>query len=193
MNFALCKNGVIMRIDLTDKEWLQNRLIDLELLLIISILTVPIAGFSFIGETQEIHPVLPWPAIFGFIIPNLFIASLFGVIGLIHHRKEQWRYKNPIKASLIITLSVIFILFILGYILSTIFPNIDDCIISFYFNAKPCSALDIDGFRSTVLYVYYGIPSILILFIFLIIILNLSNRINQGRIGRRGANIKYRS
>jgi len=169
-----------MKIDLADKGWLQNRLIDLELLLIISILTVPIAGFSFIGEAQEVHPILPWPAIFGFMIPNLFIASLFGVIGLVHHRKAQWRYKSPIKASFIITLSFIFILFILGYILSTIFPNIDDCIISFYFNAKPCSALDIDGFRGMVFYVYYGILSMLILLTFSIMILNPSNRISQG-------------
>ena len=169
-----------MKIDLADKGWLQNRLIDLELLLIISISIVPIAGFSFIGEVQEIHPILPWPAIFGFMIPNLFIASLFGVIGLIHHRKAQWRYKSPIKASFIIAISVIFILFILGYILSTIFPNIDDCIISFYFNAKPCSALDIDGFRGMVFYVYYGILSMLILLTFSIMILNPSNRISQG-------------
>ena len=60
-----------MKIDLADKGWLQNRLIDLGLLLIISILAVPIAGFSFIDETQEVHPVLFWPAIFGFMTPSL--------------------------------------------------------------------------------------------------------------------------
>lgn len=169
-----------MKIDLTDKGWLQNRLIDLELLLILSILAVPMGGFHFIGNTQEIHPIIPWPAILQFMIFSLCFAGLLGLLGLIHHKKAQWRYKNPMKASLILTLSTIFLLFILGLIIGRLFPSIHDCIISFYFNANPCSVLDIDGFRMTGSYVYYGIPSILILFTFLIIILNPRNRMNQG-------------
>ena len=77
----------IMKIELTDKEWIQNRLIDLGLLLTISILIVPVGGFHFLGEAQEIHPILPWPTIFGFMYPNLCFAGLFGIFGLIHHRR----------------------------------------------------------------------------------------------------------
>ena len=160
-----------MKMDLADKEWLQNRLIDLGLLLIISVFVVPIGGFSFIGETQEVHPVLPWPAIFGFMIPELFFVSTLGCVILVHHRKAQWKYQNPIKAFFGVILGNLLVFFTLSLFIQTFFPNMHDCIISIYFNAKPCSVLDIDGYKSTFFYVYIFLPIAFILLMFLIIIL----------------------
>ncbi|MFX0121810.1 MAG: hypothetical protein ACFFBQ_19525 [Promethearchaeota archaeon] len=157
--------------DLPNKEWLQNRSIDLGLLLTISILAVPIGGFSFIGETQEVHPVLPWPAIFGFMIPEFFFVGLFGIISLIHHREVKWRYQNPIKVFFGVILGIFLIFFTLSFIINTFFPNTHNCIISFYFNVKPCSVLDVDGFFSMFFYVYIFIPIVLIFLMLLIVIL----------------------
>ena len=168
-----------MKMDLADKGWLQNRLIDLGLLLIISILAVPIAGFSFIDEAQEVHPVLPWSAIFGFMIPELFFVGIFGIISLIHHGKTHWRYQNPIKAFFVVILGTFLIYLTMYFVLLTFVPNIHDCIISFYWGAKPCSALDVDGFLSMVFYVYFITPSILFLLMLFIIILKPNNSVGS--------------
>lgn len=161
-----------MKMNLTSKEWLQNRLIDLGFLLIISIFVIPIGGFSFIGEAQKVHPVLPWPAIFGFMIPELFFVSVFGVVGLAHHKKVQWSYQNPRKVFFGVILGIFLIFFPISFIIDTFFPSMRDCIISFYWGAKPCSALDVDGFLSIFLYVYFFIPITLIFLMFLIVILS---------------------
>lgn len=161
-----------MHLDPADQNWLQNRLLDLSLLVIISLLVVPVAVFHVMGDQAPPR----WAIVFGCMIPEYLCVGLCGIGGLLQHKRAQWKYPNPQKIAFL-TLTGLFLIFeSVFFIRATFFPTLLDSIVFLMWNMNSGTGVDFENTGLCKAYVFGIVPAAEVLILLVIVTLDIGQK-----------------
>ncbi|MFW9997112.1 MAG: hypothetical protein ACFFD4_34025 [Candidatus Odinarchaeota archaeon] len=123
------------------EERFLNRVIDVYLLFIVSILFVPNGAFHFVNN----EPLTYSTVAFGFLFPEYWFIVLFGIAILLHHWKAGWNYQDAVKVFFTVIAGLIIAFFAGLFIRAIFFPRLPDCLLSLIWGASPCTDADFEG------------------------------------------------